>query len=338
MADLIVNVAVIGRFQLMPGTLPIKFQHPDVECLVAHAFPNKMEDPQRGIEIDTSDCTVFTVTHLDQGDIDISLIEAVQEIFERSVVAIGEVIIWTKSHDVVGKMSAFMRQIGTLDVKAFFALSANNKLVGWLNPAFTFQRDAAAMMAGFLSNMIISNGPSSNPIPPIARRVMSSLDLINLGFYTESFVNLFSLVDDLSQEVIKAGMAQKGLSEEDQKSLLRAIKEERLKVYLCNLAKLCGWQSLEEVDKEFYGRVVKVNTLRNKIMHGSRRLSRSESIDSSNALLLLIDWLKKNPFGFLIPNFPLLQLAQPTFSLVPLKKKQGAAESDTKVGEGNDEA
>ncbi|MDP8568457.1 hypothetical protein [Methylophilus aquaticus] len=230
MTDLVANVAVIGRFQLMPGILPVRLEAPNVECLVAHAFPSHIEDPTRGIKIDTSDCTVFTVTHRDRGDLDLAKIENVKLLFEQSLSAISEVSIWTKAGDVVGEMSSFIRQIGTTDVKAFFAQGANETLIGWVSPAFTFDRKAAAMIAGFLSNMIVSNGPAANPIPPITRRVMSSLDLINLGFHTESFVNLFSLVDDLTQEVIKAGMTKRGLSDDDQKGLLRAIKEERLKV------------------------------------------------------------------------------------------------------------
>jgi hypothetical protein len=320
MTDLVANLAVIGRIQIIPGILPVSFQEPNVECLVAHSFHNKILDPEHGIEIDTSDCTLFTVTHIGQGAVDVGSEEVIKEIFERSVVAIGEVVIWAKAHDRIGKMSTFTRQIGTLDVKAFFVMSDDKRLVGWLNPAFSFHRDAAAMMSGFLSNMIMSNGPSANPIPPIARRVMSSLDLINLGFYTESFVNLFSLVDDLTQEVIKAGLVKKGLNDDEQKGLLRAIKEERLKIYLCNLAKLCGWQSLEDSNKDLYGSVVKVNTLRNKIMHGARRLSRGQSIEASNVLLLLIAWLRSNPFDFKIPHFPLLQIAQPQFSIIPLKE------------------
>lgn len=320
--DLICNVAVLGRVQLMPGILPVELKEPDVKCLVAHAFPKNMTDPERGIDIDVADCTVFTVTHIGQGDIDIGVTKEIQKIFERSISAISEVTIWTKTQDIVGKMSSFTRQIGTVDVKAFFAQGTDERLVGWLNPAFTFNRDAAAMMSGFLSSMIVSNGPAANPVPPITRRVMSSIDLISLGFYTESFVNLFSLSDDLTQEVIKSGLAQKGLSEEDQKGMLRAIKEERLKIYLCNLAKLCGWKSLEEENKNFYKKVVKVNTIRNKIMHGSRRLSLEEAIDSSNVLLDLIDWLRQNPFGYQIEGFPLLKVASPNFSIVPIKTKE----------------
>lgn len=319
MTDLIANLAVIGRVQLMPGILPVKLQNPDVECLVAHAFPPKIESPERGVEIDTSDCTVFTVTHRDRGELDLKLTSNVKLVFEQSLLAISEVAIWVKAGDKVGKMTSYLRQIGTTDVKAFFAQGSSEDLVGWLSPAFTFDRGAASMMAGFLSNMIVSNGPSANPIPPITRRVMSSLDLVNLGFHTESFINIFSLVDDLVQEVIKSGMTHKGLTEGDQVGMLRAIKEERLKIYLCNLSKLCGWQSLEEANKDLYKDVMKVNSTRNKIMHGSRRLQANETLGAINVLLALIDWLRSNPFGFIIPQFPLLRIAEPTFSLIPLK-------------------
>jgi len=320
--DLVCSVAVLGRVQLLSGIYPVEFKEPDIRCLVAHAFPKNITNPERGIEIDVTDCTVFTVTHVGQGGIDIGATKEIKKIFERSISAISEVTIWIKTKDKIGKMSSFTRQIGTVDVKAFFAQGADERLVGWLNPAFTLHRDAAAMMSGFLSNMIVSNGPAANPVPPITRRVMSSVDLISLGFYTESFVNLFSLLDDLTQEVIKSGMAQKGLSEEDQKSMLRAIKEERLKIYLCNLAKLCGWKSLEEENKGFYKKLVKVNTIRNKIMHGSRRLSLEEVVGSSDVLLDLFDWLRQNPFGYQIEELPLLRVADPSFLIIPIKEKE----------------
>lgn len=328
MPDLVANVAVIGRVQLLPGILPVRLEAHKVECLVAHAFPSHIEDPRRGIKIDTSDCTVFTVRHRDRGDVDLAEAKSAQLIFEQSLSAISEVSIWTKSADRVGRMSCFIRQIGTTDVKAFFARGASETLVGWLSPAFTFDRSAAAMMAGLMSNMIVSNGPSANPIPPITRRVMSSLDLINLGFHTESFINLFSLVDDLTQEVVKAGMTGRGLNEEDQRGLLRSIKEERLKVYLCNLSKLCGWKSLDEGSRDLYARVLKVNTTRNQIMHGSRRLLPAETIEAVDVLLELIDWLRSNPFGFEIPLFPLLRIAEPTFSIIPLIESEAGAERE----------
>ena len=43
--DLVANVAVIGRMQLMPGILPVRLENPAVECLVAHAFPGNRVRP-----------------------------------------------------------------------------------------------------------------------------------------------------------------------------------------------------------------------------------------------------------------------------------------------------
>jgi len=318
MSNVVANIAVVGRVPLMPGILPVKLENPAVECLVEHAFPPSMESAERGIKIDCADCTVFTVTHRDRGEIDLTLLVNAQRILEQSITAISEVSIWTKSQDTVGVWTSYIRQIGITDVKAFFAQGATDQMIGWINPLFSGPREAHAIVANLLPNMIVSNGPKANPIPVISRRIMASLDLINLGFYTESFVNLFSLVDDLTQEVIKAGLARRGLQKKAQKDFLRAIKEERLRMYLCNLAKLCGWISLEEGDKALFDDVLKVNSIRNSIMHGSRRLDRNEVIEAGNVLLHLIDWLRDNPFGFFIPIFPSLRPATPEFGLIPI--------------------
>jgi hypothetical protein len=172
-----------------------------------------------------------------------------EHLFEQALQAISEVTIWNKALDQVGQVTAFTRQVGRLDVKFFF-IEHSDRLVAWKNPVFWADRKAAAMMAGFLANMIVQNGPAANPISSVVRRVMAALDLINLGFYTESFVSVFALTDDLTQEVLNAGMAKKGLDAEAQKQLLRAIKEERLKLYLTNLPILCDWKTLEVENPE----------------------------------------------------------------------------------------
>lgn len=332
MSDLTIFMAVIGRVRLIPGILPIELSNPKVTCHVAHSFPKNIIEPDRGLDIDISDCTLFTVAHLGQGELDLTKKSTVENLFERSIYAVSEVIIWNKTKDIIGKDTSFTRQFGRLDVKVFLAQSSDKKLVLWANPLFKINRSTAAMLADFLPNFIISNGPAANPIPPISRRVMSSLDLINLGFYTESFINLFSVVDDLTQEVIKSGFNKKGLSADEQNNMLRAIKEDRLKIYLCNLAKLCDWSSLEDVNPNLYKEILKVNTKRNNIMHGSTRLGRIETIESLNILLLLIDWLRKNPFGYQIPKFPLLKIAEVEFSLVPLKENKKVDNDTNPVG------
>lgn len=296
------------------------------ECLVAHGYPPKLIDPRRKLELDVTDCTLFTVTHRGKADLDFSSPAAAADIFEQALQAISEVTIWNKALERTGKVSSFLRQVGRLDAKYFFVEAPDAKLIGWRNPLFWSDRQAAQMMAGILANMVVNNGPSANPIPGVTRRVMSALDLINLGFYTESFVSLFSLVDDLTQEVMKAGMAKKGLDPEQQKSLLRAIKEERLKHFVGNLAKLCDWRGLSDDNEHLYDRLLKANTLRNGIMHGSTRLYRGQTIDASNTLLEVVDWLRGNPFGYAIPGFPLLTLAEGEFFLVDTPDEQ--ADSD----------
>jgi hypothetical protein len=162
---------------------------------------------------------------------------------------------------------------------------------------------------------------------------MASLDLVNLGFYTEAFVSAFALLDDLTQEVVKAGMAQKGLEAKDQKELLRAIREERLKHYMTSLMRLCGWEGLDEAKPALFRKLQKANTLRNSIMHGDVWLSRLETITSINTLLETIDWLRSNSFSFVIPPFPLLNLAEAEFSELPLRS--AAPPDDTPSGEEN---
>ncbi len=274
--------------------------------------------------MDVSDCTLFTVTHKAHPESDFQSRHAAEELFEQALQAISEVTIWNKAGDVVGSVSSFLRQVGRLDVKFFFIEASEDLLIGWRNPLFWATRDAAAMIAGFLSNMIVTNGPAASPVPPVSRRAMSALDLINLGFYTESFVSLFALADDLTQEIVKAGMTRKGVPTGEQDALLRAIKENRLRHFLNNLTKLCDWHSLVEADPELSKRVEKTNSRRNDIMHGSMRLSRGETIESCNTLLELIDWLRTNPFEYVIPPFPLLALAEGEFFVVPIEPEAAA--------------
>jgi hypothetical protein len=283
--------------------------------------------PGRALKVDISDCTLFNVTHIGKGILDPTP-EIAEELLERALAAISEVAIWTKTKDQAGKNSAFLRQFGRADVKLFLIEVSNDVLLAWMNPLFMHNPKTLSVLSGFLGNMVVTNGPSTNPVPPLVRRVMGSLDLINLGFYTESFVNLFSLVDDVTQEVIKAGMARKGLSPDDQKGMLRAIKEERFRIFLTNLAKLCDWKSLEDEDSELYARLLKANSLRNNIMHGSTRLTRDQTIDSAETMLQVIEWLRCNPFQYSIPRLPLLCLVEAEFGCVEMQQGEPGEQSE----------
>ena len=111
-------------------------------------------------------------------------------------------------------------------------------------------------------------------------------------------------------------MTKQGLSSAEQKDLLRSIKEERLKLYLTQLAKLCDWKSLEDENQNVFKRLMKANSLRNDVMHSSTRLQRQQAIESGNDLIIAINWLRVNPFGYVIPPFPLLKVAEAQFILL----------------------
>jgi hypothetical protein len=318
--EIVTHAAILGRAQLLPGIQPVSVVDPTGGCLVAHSYPETIIDEARGLNVDVTDCTVYTVTHLSWTDCDLTLRSVADRLLEQSLQAISEVTIWNKSLDQVGKVTAFTRQSGRLDVKFFF-IEHSTCPVAWKNPLYWADRKAAALMAGFLGNMIVENGPAANPISPIVRRVMAALDLINLGFYTESFVSVFALTDDLCQEVLRAGLAKKGFDSSQQKAFLRVIKEERLKQFVTSLAVLCGWSSLDKDNPALFARLLNANTKRNNILHGSARLSRDETLELVNTLLDTIDWLKTNPFGFAVPSFPLLVVAESDFVLLPPKSE-----------------
>jgi hypothetical protein len=334
MPDIVTHAAIIGRTQLVPGILPVHTLSPPGECLVRHGYWPKVVDPKRNLDLDVSDCTLFNITHKDYPESDLQSRRVAEALFEQALQAISEITIWAKAGDLVGGVTSFLRQVGRLDVKFFFIeASADDPLIVWRNPLFSATREVLAVGAGLLSNMIVTNGPAAHPVPPVTRRAMGALDLINLGFYTESFVSLFALADDLTQEVLRAGMTKKGLSISDQKTFLRAIKEDRLRQFLNNLTKLCDWHSLAETKPELSERLEKANKRRNRIMHGSVRLSRKETIELGNTLLDLIDWLRTNPFPYAIPPFPLLNIAEGELFIAPAGRTDDPAADQVQSGD-----
>lgn len=319
--NLIAHAAVIGVTQNFPLPLHVKLPSSQREGVVEHDFPQTIDDDRRNIHIDVTDSTVYTVTFSEYGEVDFTQIPAMTEVFEQTIEAINEALLWSKVNDQAGTSSRFMRQIGRLDVKCFFVACPEDLVIGWLNPLFSMDRAAMSQATNMFRGARFLAQPSTHPVPPILRRMMGSVDLLNLGFYTESFVTLFALVDDLVQEVTKAGMSKKGLSAPEQRDALRAIKEERLKHFLTTLAKLCDWQSLAEADADLFDALMKANSLRNNIMHGSARLSRKQATDHGQALLSTISWLMTNPFGYVIPPVPLLRLAQINFNILPVNSE-----------------
>jgi hypothetical protein len=62
--------------------------------------------------------------------------------------------------------------------------------------------------------------------------------------------------------------------------------------------------------------MLKINTLRNKVMHGDRELLRSESFEGVGVAWHLIHFLRSNPFGVPITGMPRQGPAIPQLTLV----------------------
>lgn len=298
---------------LMPGIQQCRVRGHDL--LVGHTWAPKVTDPQRGIELDVSDCTLFSVTHNDRSLSEPPTADELASLLDDALEAISDVLVWERAHDRVGKASSYSRQVGRVDVKFFSVDGETASVAAWKNPAYWLDLGGLQMMAGVLSNMIVTNGVASAPLPGEVRRMLASLDLVNLGFFSEAFLTAFALCDDLVQRVVTSGLSSRGLSSAEQKELLRAIKEDRLATFTTKLTKLCGWQSLEDADAKLFKDLRRVNRRRNNMIHGSERLTREDAVDSIEVLLRTIDWLRSNPFGAPIPPFPLLQLAVPAFTV-----------------------
>ena len=324
--NVVARVAVIGRQTLMPSIKPVVVGGRDQ--LVGHTYTEKVIDPAHELEYDVSDCTVFTVTHVGRSaDFDVDDAGQALDLLDDSLRGISEVVLWERAHERMGKSSPFQRQVGRVDVKFFSIDGERASAVVWANPLYFTDLSGMAVMANFLGNVVMTNGPASNPLPPDAKRMMSAIDLVNLGFFTEAFVAAFALLDDLTQRVINGGLETKGFSVKQQQSFTRAIKEERLDHYLNNVTRLCDWVSLEDWNVDANRDVLKVNSMRNGVMHGDRELGRGEALWTLNVILKAIAFLRENPFGVPVTEFPPLRPAEP--ALVRLADPPPANGGDT---------
>lgn len=104
---------------------------------------------------------------------------------------------------------------------------------------------------------------------PVARRYLRCYELLEHGFYSEAFIIAFSIMDDLVQEVLHAQLQAKGMSaKSDRDSLMRGIKENRLKLYLGPLLKITAGTTVAELWPRAEKALEWLNRTRNNIAHG----------------------------------------------------------------------
>lgn len=305
--------AIIGERPMLPGVHRVRVTEKPDYCFVFASYAEVAVLGSRD-EIRVADCTLFHVEHLGWGSEDINSVSESERSLERTLTAINECLRYCKAIERLQTSASFARQVGRADVKLFVVVRKDDKQIVWANPVYRL-RAPFSFTQQFLSRRY-SSQIAENPLPPVVKRAMACVDLFNLGFYTEAFITLFSLVDDLTQNVVKAGLEQRGLSAGEQKDLMMAIKEARLERYLNLLMKVAGGKSLLQDQPLLSARLKIANSTRNDVMHDSTRIERQQAAEHIDTLLDVINWLRGNAFNFAIPPFPVLAPARSEFHLL----------------------
>jgi hypothetical protein len=241
-------------------------------------------------------------------------------LLDRSIEAVNTYLTYLKASDLAGTYTRWIRPFGVVDLKFFCYLRPpDDRPFLFAHPLHTYDRPSAREMGRYLARRGVNvAGAQLFPADPVVKRLMCAIDLFNLSFFSESFITLFALIDDLTQNVIRVGREKEGVSNTKADKLRKEAQQDRFVFYLGDMSKKLGWTSLFEEDPELGAMFTEVNTLRNSVMHSSTRLRRDQAFSAIETLLLVLERLQTNPFGYILPQLPVLRPAYPTFEPIPL--------------------
>ena len=218
--------------------------------------------------------TLFVITWRDKSGEDTEFLQAQTHhrhlVIHKALSEINKILQAYKLVRMGHVDAAGVRTIGKYDT-LFYYSTVNDVPTGGFNAGLKFK---------------ISNSKSASPFDqfgtteiamphigkltyPVARRFLRCYELLEHGFFSESFIIAFSIMDDLVQEMLKAQLQLKGMADKsDRDSLLRSIKESRLKLYLGPLLKIISGRSISEIWSNSERAIDWVNKIRNNIAHG----------------------------------------------------------------------
>ncbi|HLD65533.1 MAG TPA: hypothetical protein VJA19_05790 [Pseudomonas sp.] len=166
--------------------------------------------------------------------------------------------------------SCGVRSIGIYDTLFYFS-SVDGTSTGDLNVRWRgdrFQSHGASSHDPFGTTTLAAPHIATKTLP-VARRYVRCYELLEHGFYSEAFIIAFSVMDDLVQEMQHSQLQLKGMSAKaDRDSLLRGIKENRLKLYLGPLLKITAGSTATELWPQAEKALEWLNKIRNNIAHG----------------------------------------------------------------------
>jgi hypothetical protein len=130
------------------------------------------------------------------------------------------------------------------------------------------------------------------PTFPIGRKFARCFDLIEHGYYTETLVIAFAILDDQVQLALHGLLDFKGITEErERKQFLLNIKDNRLKSYLGPVLKLLLSKSIFEMWPDSDEALKWLNKERNNAMHSgyhANRRSAALALFASMKVLLVL--------------------------------------------------
>lgn len=197
--------------------------------------------------------------------------------------------------------SSGVRTVGSDDVWMRYC-SINNQIISGLNMSrdiFPSSEDGDVVS---ITEKIIPH--IKKDTFPVARRFIRCFELINHGFYAESLIVSFAILDDTIQTMLHAQLEKKGMTDKKQReALLRGIEKNRLKIYLGQLLYILTDLILDDIWKNSSVAIEWFNRIRNKIAHRGLIVKHG---DASKAIYVSIKTLtilsENNLIDFELPS------------------------------------
>jgi|SRR5215216_329363 len=184
-----------------------------------------------------------------------------------------------------------IRNVGDIDL-VFSNLSLEEEVI--------FSRGSPTLFAG--------TAPSSdselqiNVSDPLRREwsvLTRAVDLVNHGYFLEAFVVGFSLLDDLTQEFLRARMPH--VSSDEASTLLRGIESARLRTYLGPLMRISTGESPFD-DERLSAEFSWLNDKRNKLIHTGEGCTRREAKRGLQTVFDILSFLNDKGGDYSLPT------------------------------------
>ena len=250
--------------------------------------------------------TVFVVSWVDEKDDAANINSNTYHrnlVIYKALTAINEILQACKLVRIGHLAGCGIRTIGIYDTIFHFPM-IDDKPNGSFNSIF---RHGQNLTASLNENAELAKPHISNPTLPVARRFTRCYELLEHGFYSESFIVSFSIMDDIVQEMLHNQLEKKGLTTKtDQELLTRGIKEGRLKIFLGPLLKIISGNNVSDLWPKSFEALEWLNSRRNKIAHGGFVADYNSAAVAIFACIKIIHSLHKA--GLLKAEFPIEML------------------------------